>query len=98
MGAERDFAHGANAIMRIRIVILGAAITAAACICVAQRPATVARLVAQNLTRAEIRSMPIEERPDRPIHFYGNAVRRRHHRAPPAAPVRPAPIRPAPAR
>ena len=32
---------------------------------------------ATNLTRAEIRAMPIQERPSRPGHFYGNTVRRR---------------------
>ncbi len=32
---------------------------------------------ATNLSRAEIRAMPIEKRPSRPGHFYGNAVRRR---------------------
>ena len=35
---------------------------------------------ATNLTRREIRSMPILERPSRPGHFYGNAVRRNHYR------------------
>ena len=34
-----------------------------------------------NLTRSEIRSMPIEARPSRPGHFYGNAVRRNYYRA-----------------
>jgi hypothetical protein len=34
-----------------------------------------------NLTRSEIRSMPIEARPSRPGHFYGNAVRRKTYRA-----------------
>ncbi|MDO4571109.1 MAG: hypothetical protein Q4D38_12040 [Planctomycetia bacterium] len=29
-------------------------------------------------TRQEIRSMPILQRPNRPGHFYGNTVRRRH--------------------
>jgi hypothetical protein len=29
-----------------------------------------------NLTRREIRQMPIMERPSRPGHFYGNTVRR----------------------
>lgn len=29
-----------------------------------------------NLSRKEIRAMPILERPSRPGHFYGNAVRR----------------------
>lgn len=28
------------------------------------------------LSRAEIRAMPIQERPSRPGHFYGNTVRR----------------------
>lgn len=32
---------------------------------------------ATNLTRAEIRAMPIHNRPSRPGHFYGNTVRRR---------------------
>ena len=29
--------------------------------------------------RAEIKSLPIEQRPNRPGHFYGNTVRRRLH-------------------
>ena len=33
-----------------------------------------------NLSRREIRSMPITERPSRPGHFYGNAVRRNYYR------------------
>jgi hypothetical protein len=32
------------------------------------------------LSRQEIRQMPITERPSRPGHFYGNTVRRLHHR------------------
>jgi hypothetical protein len=32
------------------------------------------------ITRDEIREMPILERPYRAGHFYGNTVRRRHHR------------------
>lgn len=31
--------------------------------------------------RSEIKSMPIHERPYRPLHFYGNTVRRNHYRA-----------------
>ena len=34
--------------------------------------------------RAQIRSMPIELRPNRPFHFYGNTVRRRQQRVNPA--------------
>lgn len=29
-------------------------------------------------TRSVLESIPIVERPNRPLHFYGNAVRRRH--------------------
>jgi len=36
--------------------------------------------VARTMTRDEIRSMPILERPNRFGHFYGNTVRRRYHR------------------
>lgn len=35
--------------------------------------------VAWELTREEIRSMDILDRPYRVGHFYGNTVRRRHH-------------------
>lgn len=35
---------------------------------------------ARRLTREQIRSMPILERPNRIGHFYGNTVRRRYHR------------------
>lgn len=35
---------------------------------------------ARALTREQIRSMPILERPNRIGHFYGNTVRRRYHR------------------
>jgi hypothetical protein len=37
-------------------------------------------LAATNLSRREIRQMPITERPSRPGHFYGNAVRRNQTR------------------
>lgn len=55
-------------------------VTLAATVALAATPdqPSATRLVAANLSRAEIRSLPITERPDRPGHFYGNAVRRRH--------------------
>ena len=34
-----------------------------------------------DMSRTEIKAMPITERPNRAGHFYGNTVRRRHHRA-----------------
>jgi hypothetical protein len=40
-----------------------------------------------NLSRDQIRSMHILDRPSRPGHFYGNAVRRKHSREQ-SAPVR----------
>jgi hypothetical protein len=42
-------------------------------------PASVASTAsaATNLSRAEIRAMPIHDRPSRTGHFYGNTVRRR---------------------
>jgi hypothetical protein len=43
------------------------------------------------LSRAEIRSMPITERPSRPGHFYGNAVRRNTSRSLEAGRVAPTP-------
>lgn len=60
----------------IPVVIVALAATLGLAVAAASPSAT--RLVAANLSRVEIRSMPIVERPDRPGHFYGNAVRRRH--------------------
>jgi hypothetical protein len=34
--------------------------------------------------RDQIKSMPIEQRPYRPLHFYGNTVRRSYYRGNPA--------------
>jgi len=34
--------------------------------------------------REQIKSMPIEMRPYRPLHFYGNTIRRNHYRGNPA--------------
>lgn len=45
------------------------------------------RVVAFGDAREEIKSTPIEKRPYRPLHVYGNTVRRRHYRD--AAPTRP---------
>ncbi|MFG0261116.1 MAG: hypothetical protein ACF788_01835 [Novipirellula sp. JB048] len=37
-------------------------------------------VIATGAYRDKIRSMPIEQRPYRPGHFYGNTIRRMHHR------------------
>jgi len=39
------------------------------------------RIIAVGEARDEIKSKPIEQRPNRPLHVYGNTVRRRHTRA-----------------
>jgi hypothetical protein len=39
------------------------------------------RIVTFGDAREEIKSTPITQRPNRPLHFYGNTVRRRHERA-----------------
>ena len=37
-------------------------------------------IVARGETKEWIHSMPITERPNRPLHFYGNTVRRNYYR------------------
>jgi len=39
------------------------------------------RVVTFGSERDQIKSTPIEKRPNRPLHVYGNSVRRRHDRA-----------------
>ena len=38
------------------------------------------RVVTFGETRQELKSKPMTERPNRPLHVYGNTVRRRAHR------------------
>ena len=38
-------------------------------------------VIARGEVRREIESTPILERPYRPLHFYGNSVRRAYHRS-----------------
>lgn len=37
-------------------------------------------IIATGQQREQIRALPIEQRPNRPLHFYGNSVRRMHQR------------------
>jgi hypothetical protein len=39
------------------------------------------RIVTFGDSRDELKSTPIAQRPNRPLHVYGNSVRRRHHRS-----------------
>ena len=49
------------------------------------------RVVAIGEAREEIKSTPIENRPYRPLHVYGNTVRRRHYRGAPQPQQQPRP-------
>lgn len=46
----------------------------------AQSPGWSPVVVARGEYRYQIKSLPIEQRPNRPFHFYGNSIRRRHYR------------------
>jgi hypothetical protein len=46
----------------------------------AAEPGWSIQVIATGELRDEIQTKPIEQRPYRPLHFYGNAVRRRHYR------------------
>ena len=46
----------------------------------AQEPGWSGQVIARGEQRQEIRSTPIVHRPYRPLHFYGNAVRRSYYR------------------
>jgi hypothetical protein len=69
--------------MSMRTLILAAAVAAA----FAPLPAEARntgfdpRVVTFGEAREEIKSTPITQRPYRPLHVYGNTVRRRHERA-----------------
>ncbi len=50
------------------------------------------RVITFGETREQIKATPIEQRPYRPLHVYGNSLRRRHSRSGPG-PARVAPQR-----
>lgn len=74
----------------MRTVALAAALAAAVAADIAAAAGTGfdPRIVVLGEARDEIKSTPITQRPYRPLHVYGNSVRRRHHRGSPA-PARP---------
>jgi len=39
------------------------------------------QIIARGENREQVQNTPILERPNRPLHVYGNTVRRRHHRS-----------------
>lgn len=63
----------------------------------ASEPGWLPVVIARGEQREQIQSLPIEDRPYRPLHFYGNTVRRMHHRGTPLpspAGLRVIPVRP----
>jgi len=49
----------------------------------AQQPDWSPTIIVRGEERQQIRATPIQQRPNRPLHFYGNTVRRIHHRGTP---------------
>lgn len=73
----------------MRFTTLAALATAAVLACPsadAGSPGFDPRVITFGATRQRIQNTPIEQRPYRPLHFYGNTVRRRHHGVGPVAP------------
>lgn len=56
------------------------ALTLSSQTCSADEPGWSTQVVARGTYRQQIRSKPIVHRPYRPLHFYGNTVRRIYHR------------------
>ena len=47
----------------------------------AQEPGWSGRVIVTGQARTQIQATPVVYRPNRPLHFYGNTVRRRHYRS-----------------
>ena len=69
--------------LRFRLLAAILTIPTAACVTPSQAfeptsPRLSPGIIATPQERAQLRSIPIEQRPNRPLHFYGNSVRRMH--------------------
>lgn len=53
------------------------------------KPGWLPVVVARGELKQQIESTPIVDRPNRPLHFYGNAVRRKHYHGSQPGPVGP---------
>lgn len=60
----------------VTVLTLGSMMAASA----AAEPGWSGSVIARGAERQRLLSTPITERPYRPFHFYGNAVRRNHYR------------------
>ena len=66
------------AILSIAIAVIALSLSSQTCS--AREPGRSRQVVASGSYRQQIRSKPIVHRPYRPMHFYGNTVRRIYHR------------------
>jgi hypothetical protein len=71
----------ATKILLLTLTILSLPMEAALPVAQAAQTGFDPRIVAVGEARDQIKSKPIEQRPYRPLHVYGNTVRRRHSRA-----------------
>ena len=84
MVSNRLAALGDAAMMRVRFCVfalglLGMVLLASDSVS-ADEPNWQGNVIARGAEREKIESTPILDRPYRPLHFYGNTVRRRHYR------------------
>lgn len=71
----------ATKILLLALTIFGLPLEASLPVAEAAQTGFDPRIVALGDAREEIKSKPIEQRPYRPLHVYGNTVRRRHSRS-----------------
>ena len=66
----------------MRSIVLGVLVLACAplVVCSAAEPQWTSQVVKRGKDRAKTNSTDILHRPNRPLHFYGNTVRRAHYR------------------
>ncbi len=70
-----------NRVRRVLVAVFVASVAVVASETEASPPTGWDRtIILRGQERAVVKSMPIEQRPNRPLHVYGNAVRRMEHR------------------
>lgn len=67
-------------VLLLALTLLSLPADAVAPVAVAAQNGFDPRIIAVGEARDQIKSKPIEQRPNRPLHVYGNTVRRRHSR------------------
>jgi hypothetical protein len=79
-GHEFRFGERKEMFVRVFAVILAVILILSASSASSQEPGWSGRFVVVGAEREQVRSSPILQRPYRPFHFYGNAVRRANYR------------------